>query len=105
MTPSSYVSAKYDEWHETCLGSSWWEIVTNLASQNVQGDSFACREYHLSAAKTDAQTHCPHASLLGGGVCQNSKADRVNFFCTMYVPLKVLGTSGRSAFFWCVFLV
>eukprot|EP00040_Diaphanoeca_grandis_P019366 m.102203 g.102203 ORF g.102203 m.102203 type:complete len:2059 (-) comp27392_c1_seq4:256-6432(-) len=32
-------------------------------------DTFACRQYHLSVALTDASTHCPHAGLNGGGVC------------------------------------
>ena len=30
---------------------------------------FECRQMHLELAQEDADTHCPHASGSGGGVC------------------------------------
>ena len=36
---------------------------------DMDGDSVQCRLYHLGAAATDPETHCPYASPDGGGVC------------------------------------
>ena len=47
---------------------------------------------HLGAAAKDAATHCPHASLLGGGVCVVPKEDekaalaaKIKLYCKDYV--------------------
>lgn len=36
---------------------------------DTKGDSVQCRIYHLTAAKSDPVTHCPHAAPDGGGIC------------------------------------
>ena len=54
---------------------------------DTSGDSVACRAYHAMAAGGGmgaARTHCPHASLSGGGVCG---ADRCANFCELATQL------------------
>jgi len=48
----------------TCVG---WAPGTE---GDTEGDSYACRAYHLAVAAQDApDVHCPHAGPDGGGVC------------------------------------
>ena len=42
------------------------------------GDTLGCREYHAGLAASNPVVHCPHASLLGGGVCA---VDNCTSFC------------------------
>jgi hypothetical protein len=49
-----------------CETNNKWPAGTEGATS---GDSFACRQYHLGAAATDANTHCIHAGPTGGGTC------------------------------------
>jgi hypothetical protein len=44
----------------------------------TSGDTLGCREYHAGLAAQGPATHCPHASLLGGGVCA---VDNCTSFC------------------------
>jgi len=60
----------------TQLGVAYADCAAEVASMEpgtylseMASDTLSCREYHLSAAQTDAQTHCPHASKKGGNVC------------------------------------
>ena len=39
---------------------------------DVDVDSLYCRLYHLDAAIGDPETHCPHASPHGGGMCTDA---------------------------------
>jgi hypothetical protein len=45
---------------------------------DTSGDTLGCRQYHAGLAASDPVTHCPHASLLGGGVCA---VDNCTSFC------------------------
>ena len=46
--------------------------------------SMRCRTYHLSAARTDPATHCPHASADGGPVCTDEVLYGPTFSCRAY---------------------
>lgn len=48
------------------------------AAGDTSGNTLGCRIYHAQAAATDADLHCPHASLWGGGVC----GDLIENYCT-----------------------
>ena len=61
-----------------CPSVSWTNIQSCLdavpgfisgTAGSTTRNTLACRVYHLAAAKTDPETHCPHASVTGGGVC------------------------------------
>jgi hypothetical protein len=55
---------------------------TKGMSGDTSGDTLGCREYHAGlAAGSGAATHCPHASLLGGGVCAASSMGNCTSFC------------------------
>jgi len=41
---------------------------------SVTGDTAYCRLYHATLAADDAETHCPHASPDGGGVCVDDES-------------------------------
>lgn len=43
----------------------------------ADGNTLACRTYHLGSAGDDAATHSPHAGEDGGGICVNGTAARV----------------------------
>merc|ERR1711934_201013 len=57
--------------------SAWSDCSTDFAKfsegvRGTNGDTQACRLYHLSLAETSAdkaKEHCPHASKSGSGVC------------------------------------
>jgi hypothetical protein len=69
----------------TCLsvcGAAGWDVGT---SADTSGNTLGCRTYHAGAAATDAVTHCPHASLFGGGVCGDvisNYCDSIAHVCT-----------------------
>ena len=44
-----------------CAGFSTAEVYD---ASDIGGDTFACRLYHLTAASTDPDTHCPHIAAL-----------------------------------------
>jgi hypothetical protein len=44
------------------------DVATAYSQEVTAGPSLACRMYHLTAAVTDAQMHCPHAD--GAAPCQ-----------------------------------
>ena len=56
-----------------------------VACYNLDGPRCACHRYHLKAAEKDPETHCPHASKAGGGMCANKAGKRFDTFCKEYV--------------------
>ena len=55
--------------------SSFADFSPGTTNSQASGDTRSCRLYHLSLAvqsTSNAQIHCPHASLSGGGVCVNA---------------------------------
>ncbi len=42
----------------------------NYSSNETSGDTFECREYHLTVASTDPTTHCPHIGATSAA-CNN----------------------------------
>jgi len=51
-----------------------WPV--NRASNSVQ-----CRTYHAAAAWVNTTVHCPHACLLGAGVCANATDSPLLSYC------------------------
>lgn len=51
----------------------------------VDGDSLACRTYHVTVAgSTDPELHCPHAGPSGMHVCVDLEAPTCELYCTRY---------------------
>ena len=51
----------------------------------VDGDSLACRYYHVTVASmTDPMIHCPHAGPNGAGECVDPNAPTCDGYCTVY---------------------
>ena len=75
--------AEYDN-TQACLDQcSQWPLGTEGA---VDGDSLGCRLYHVGVAnQADPNTHCPHASPNGGGVCVDPAAPTCADYCTQYL--------------------
>jgi hypothetical protein len=51
-------------------------------TSDTSGDTLGCRLYHANLAagsEANAMTHCPHASMSGGGMC----GDRCANFCAL----------------------
>ena len=69
---------------ESCLTRTKAQDMDKGFVGDTTGNSFSCREYHVGAAKGDADTHCPHASNYGGGICVDSTQVRITSFCTLY---------------------
>lgn len=69
---------------EACLAQcAQWPVGTEGATD---GDSLACRLYHVGVANmADANVHCPHASPNGGGVCVDPAAPTCDAYCTAYL--------------------
>ena len=70
---------------EDCLGQcSQWPAGEPNA---IDGDSLACRLYHVTvASKMDAKVHCPHASPNGGGdTCVDPAAPTCMAYCEKYL--------------------
>ena len=45
----------------TCLAEcNAFDMATPYNADQISGDTFACRFYHLTAAATDPETHCAH---------------------------------------------
>jgi len=76
MTCPSQFGSRPVDWHMCKAMCNRWDMGTAGATS---GNTLACREYHLGAAKNDKATHCPHASYGGGGICSASACDT---FCT-----------------------
>lgn len=51
----------------SCLGSC--AVFPPGAPGDTNGNSFACRSYHLQASESDPATHCQMAGPAGAGVC------------------------------------
>ncbi|WP_394821939.1 hypothetical protein [Pendulispora albinea] len=50
----------------------------------VSGDSVRCRTYHAgSPAQGDPATHCPHAGIVGAGMCSSEPGKRCTTFCRL----------------------
>lgn len=65
-----------------------------LTYTNAGTDTFFCRQYHLSVAKTDS-THCPHIADVSTGVCDKPECD---VFCTDYTAT-CGGTTGGTTYY------
>ena len=69
------------EFAQTCPEVEWPSCVDEYAGLfsgeigDTDGSTQACRAYHLTAALSDPDTHCAHASRSGGGVCGSGIAD------------------------------
>ena len=88
-TPIEFCTDLFD----VCPGSTGWAdqaaCVTG-AQQMMNGEpgatgghTLSCRAYHLTVATVDPETHCPHASMDGGGVCVGEVP--VSDFCRDFV--------------------
>jgi hypothetical protein len=54
----------------TCATRCGMLTSTPPYSINSTGDTLECRLYHLTAATTDAATHCPHTDRMNSATCQ-----------------------------------
>lgn len=71
-----------------CSTNNKWPVGTAGATS---GDSFACRQYHLEAAGSDANTHCVHAGPTGGGLCGS--------LCENYCQLAASNCTGTDSIY------
>jgi len=74
---------EYDN-KEACLDQcGQWPVGTPA---DLEGDTLGCRTYHVTVANAqDPDTHCPHASLNGGGVCVAADAPKCEDYCAAYL--------------------
>ena len=88
-TPTEFCKDLFD----VCPGSTGWadqaacvtgaQQMMNGESGATSGNTLSCRAYHLTAAKSNPATHCPHASMDGGGVCVGEVP--VSDFCRDFI--------------------
>lgn len=74
---------EYENSNEICLAQcKQWPPGVEGA---VDGDSLACRIYHVGVAnQIDANIHCPHAGPSGDLVCVSPDAPKCMDYCTTY---------------------
>lgn len=67
-----------------------WDVGTDA---DTSGNTLGCRIYHAIVASGAgmAATHCPHAGLLGGGVCSPFRTDAPVESATGYVRVDRMG--------------